>query len=75
MAGRPRASLTHITPTRRPTGHPGVHEVYLKLAQQRQLPAESRAHFFAIAATAMRHRERGHYRDPCCALLKKRIGL
>ena len=32
-----------------------VHEVYLKLAQPRQLPAESRAHFFAIAATAMRH--------------------
>ena len=32
-----------------------VHEVYLKLVHQRQLPAESRAHFFAVAATAMRH--------------------
>lgn len=32
-----------------------VHEAYLKLAGQRQLPTESRAHFFAIAATAMRH--------------------
>jgi len=32
-----------------------VHEVYLKLVNQRQLPAESRAHFFAVAATAMRH--------------------
>jgi RNA polymerase sigma factor (TIGR02999 family) len=32
-----------------------VHEVYLKLLHQRQLPAESRAHFFAVAATAMRH--------------------
>ena len=32
-----------------------VHEVYLKLVHQRQLPAESRGHFFAVAATAMRH--------------------
>jgi RNA polymerase sigma factor (TIGR02999 family) len=32
-----------------------VHELYLKLVRQRQLPAESRAHFFAVAATAMRH--------------------
>jgi RNA polymerase sigma factor (TIGR02999 family) len=32
-----------------------VHEAYLKLAGQRQLPTESRAHFLAIAATAMRH--------------------
>ena len=32
-----------------------VHEAYLKLAGQRQLPTENRGHFFAIAATAMRH--------------------
>ncbi len=32
-----------------------VHEAYLKLAGQRQLPAGSRAHFLAIAARAMRH--------------------
>jgi RNA polymerase sigma factor (TIGR02999 family) len=32
-----------------------VHEVYLKLVHQRQLPAESRGHFLAVAATAMRH--------------------
>ena len=32
-----------------------VHEAYLKLAGQRQLPAESRAHFLAVAAKAMRH--------------------
>jgi RNA polymerase sigma factor (TIGR02999 family) len=32
-----------------------VHEAYLKLAGQRQLPTESRAHFLAIAAKAMRH--------------------
>ena len=32
-----------------------VHEAYLKLAGQRQLPAGSRAHFLAIAAKAMRH--------------------
>lgn len=32
-----------------------VHEAYLKLAGQRQLPTESRAHFLAVAARAMRH--------------------
>jgi RNA polymerase sigma factor (TIGR02999 family) len=32
-----------------------VHEAYLKLAGQRQLPAGSRAHFLALAAQAMRH--------------------
>jgi RNA polymerase sigma factor (TIGR02999 family) len=32
-----------------------VHEVYLKVVDQRRLPAESRAHFFAVAAKAMRH--------------------
>ena len=32
-----------------------VHEVYLKLVDQQRLPAESRAHFFAVAAKAMRH--------------------
>lgn len=32
-----------------------VHEAYLKLAGQRQLPTESRAHFLAVAAKAMRH--------------------
>lgn len=32
-----------------------VHEAYLKLVDQKRLPAESRAHFFGIAAKAMRH--------------------
>ncbi len=32
-----------------------VHEAYLKLVDQKRLPAESRAHFFAVAAKAMRH--------------------
>jgi RNA polymerase sigma factor (TIGR02999 family) len=32
-----------------------VHEAYLKLVKQARLPAESRAHFFAVAAKAMRH--------------------
>jgi RNA polymerase sigma factor (TIGR02999 family) len=32
-----------------------VHEAYLKLAGQRQLPTESRAHFLGIASRAMRH--------------------
>jgi RNA polymerase sigma factor (TIGR02999 family) len=32
-----------------------VHEVYLKVADQKRLPTESRAHFFGVAAKAMRH--------------------
>lgn len=32
-----------------------VHEAYLKVIDQKRLPAESRAHFFAVAAKAMRH--------------------
>jgi RNA polymerase sigma factor (TIGR02999 family) len=32
-----------------------VHEVYMKMANQAQGPARSRAHFFAVAAKAMRH--------------------
>lgn len=32
-----------------------VHEAYLKVIGQKRLPAESRAHFFAVAAKAMRH--------------------
>ena len=32
-----------------------VHEVYLKVVDQERLSAGSRAHFFAIAAKAMRH--------------------
>jgi RNA polymerase sigma factor (TIGR02999 family) len=32
-----------------------VHELYLKVADQKRLPAESRTHFFAVAAKAMRH--------------------
>jgi len=32
-----------------------VHEVYLKVVDQKRLPAESRAHFFGVAAKAMRH--------------------
>ncbi|HEU4799752.1 MAG TPA: ECF-type sigma factor [Gemmatimonadales bacterium] len=40
-----------------------VHEAYLKLAGQRQLPTENRAHFLAIAARAMRHILCNHARD------------
>jgi len=32
-----------------------VHEAYLKVIGQHQPPSESRAHFFAVAAKAMRH--------------------
>ena len=32
-----------------------VHEAYLKLADQSQIPWEGRAHFFGVAAKAMRH--------------------
>jgi len=32
-----------------------VHEAYLKVVERKRLPAESRAHFFAVAAKAMRH--------------------
>jgi RNA polymerase sigma factor (TIGR02999 family) len=32
-----------------------VHEAYLKLAGQQQLPPDGRAHFCAVAAKAMRH--------------------
>jgi RNA polymerase sigma factor (TIGR02999 family) len=32
-----------------------VHEAYLKLVKQEEADWESRAHFFAVAATAMRH--------------------
>lgn len=32
-----------------------LHEAYLKMVSQRQLDVASREHFFAIAATAMRH--------------------
>lgn len=32
-----------------------VHEVYLKVVDQKRLPTESRAHFFGVAAKAMRH--------------------
>lgn len=32
-----------------------VHEAYLKLVDQKRLPADSRTHFFAVAAKVMRH--------------------
>jgi RNA polymerase sigma factor (TIGR02999 family) len=32
-----------------------VHEAYLKVVDQKRLPGESRAHFFGVAAKAMRH--------------------
>jgi RNA polymerase sigma factor (TIGR02999 family) len=32
-----------------------VHETFLKVVGQKRLPTESRAHFFAVAAKAMRH--------------------
>jgi RNA polymerase sigma factor (TIGR02999 family) len=40
-----------------------VHEVYLKIADQKQFPVESRAHFFGVAAKAMRHILCNHARD------------
>ena len=40
-----------------------VHETYLKLVDQKRLPAESRAHFFGVAAKAMRHILCNHARD------------
>jgi RNA polymerase sigma factor (TIGR02999 family) len=40
-----------------------VHEAYLKIAGQKRLPAESRAHFVAVAAKAMRHILCNHARD------------
>src|SRR5262245_21919315 len=40
-----------------------VHEAYLKLAKQRQIHLETRAHFFALAATAIRHIVSNYARD------------
>src|SRR5215217_708604 len=40
-----------------------VHELYLKVADQSRLSSNSRAHFFAVAATAMRHILCNHARD------------
>jgi RNA polymerase sigma factor (TIGR02999 family) len=40
-----------------------VHEAYLKLVDQKHLPAESRAHFFAVAAKVMRHILSNYARD------------
>src|SRR6185436_18195100 len=40
-----------------------VHEVYLKLAGQNRPASTSRAHFFAVAAKAMRHILCNHARD------------
>lgn len=40
-----------------------VHEAYLKLAKQRQIQLETRAHFFALAATAIRHIVSNYARD------------
>ena len=40
-----------------------VHEAYLKVVGQKRLPSDSRAHFFAVAAKAMRHILCNHARD------------
>jgi RNA polymerase sigma factor (TIGR02999 family) len=40
-----------------------VHEAYLKLVKQRQIHFETRAHFFALAATAIRHIVSNYARD------------
>src|SRR5215216_2095334 len=40
-----------------------VHEAYLKLADQRRISCESRAHFLATAAKAMRHLLTNYARD------------
>jgi len=40
-----------------------VHEAYLKVVGQRRIPSDSRAHFFGVAAKAMRHILSNHARD------------
>jgi RNA polymerase sigma factor (TIGR02999 family) len=40
-----------------------VHEVYLKVVGQKRIPSDSRAHFFGVAAKAMRHILCNHARD------------
>jgi RNA polymerase sigma factor (TIGR02999 family) len=40
-----------------------VHEAYLKLVKQRPIHLETRAHFFALAATAIRHIVSNYARD------------
>lgn len=40
-----------------------VHEAYLKLIKQRRTHFETRAHFFAVAATAIRHIVSNYARD------------
>jgi RNA polymerase sigma factor (TIGR02999 family) len=40
-----------------------VHEAYLKLVKQRHFHLETRAHFFALAATAIRHIVSNYARD------------
>jgi RNA polymerase sigma factor (TIGR02999 family) len=40
-----------------------VHEAYLKLIKQRRVHFETRAHFFAVAATAIRHIVSNYARD------------
>jgi RNA polymerase sigma factor (TIGR02999 family) len=40
-----------------------VHEMYLKVVGQARMPSNSRAHFFAVAAKAMRHILCNHARD------------
>jgi RNA polymerase sigma factor (TIGR02999 family) len=40
-----------------------VHEAYLKLVKQREVHLETRAHFFALAATAIRHIVSNYARD------------
>jgi RNA polymerase sigma factor (TIGR02999 family) len=40
-----------------------VHEAYLKLVKPRQVHLETRAHFFALAATAIRHIVSNYARD------------
>jgi RNA polymerase sigma factor (TIGR02999 family) len=42
-----------------------VHEAYLKLAGHGRVAASGRAHFFAVAAKAMRHVLCNHARDRC----------
>ena len=40
-----------------------VHEAYLKLVKQRTIHLQTRAHFFALAATAIRHIVSNYARD------------
>lgn len=50
-----QAEMRRVKPTETMNTTAVVHEAYLKLVTASGIPWEDRAHFFAVAATAMRH--------------------